>query len=67
MKKPALIFLGRPLFRQLLYDYIPDLKAISGYKEETSFSRFALKETYSPDRNCRGYDKQGVGYFDHNL
>ena len=36
------------------YTKIPDLKAISGYKEETSFSRFALKETYSPDRNCKG-------------
>ena len=59
MKKPALIFFGRPLFRQSLYDYIPELKAISGYKEETSFSRFALKETHSPTVFVEEYNKEG--------
>ena len=59
MKKPALIFFGRPLFRQSLYDYIPELKAISGYKEETSFSRYALKETHSLTVVVGGYNKQG--------
>ena len=58
MKKPALIFFVWPLFRQS-YNYIPDLKAISGYIEETSFSRFALKETHSPSVFVGGYNKQG--------
>ena len=54
------------------YTKIPDLKAISGYKEETSFSRFALKETKDSIMNIilslkkhtpptvivEGYDKQ---------